>query len=810
MSVAPSATTTASELHTRGVTVDWEAFFAGRGARTVDLPTYAFHHKRYWLDATASGHDDPVGLGQLLVEHPLLSAAVPLPGTGGLVLTGRLAGDAQPWLNDHVVRGTVLFPGTGFAELALQAGQHTDCPVVEELTLHAPLVLPEGTAAALQVVVGAPDAAGRRSVEIHSRPEDRAAGADYSDSWITHAVGFLSPLRPAPEFDLTQWPPPGAAPLDVTDAYALLADRGYAYGPAFQGLRAAWRNGDEIYAEVALQPGDAAEAADYILHPALLDAAMHVDLLDGIDGPVLLPFAWTGVAPHAAGAAGLRMWITRLDGAEASVMRMADAEGRPVATVSKLVSRPVDQERLSEAAGQAAEIPLHRVEWQAVTAPPPADDDLRWAVLRSGAPTAAGPMPAASGSGETPGLGQVPQYADVSALAAAVADPTAGPAPRTVVFPVPETEGNGTDVPGRARALTHQLLALLQAWLAEDRLGAIRLVVLTRGAVTGGVEGDAIDLAQAPLWGLVRAAAEENPGRFAVLDIDGTDASTHALPAALALGEPESALRLGQVRVPRLARVTGTLPAGASPAVPVWRTDGTVLITGGTGGLGAVLARHLVTEHGVRHLLLTSRRGPDSPGADALRTELTDLGAHTVTLTACDTGDRAALTELLDRIPAQHPLTAVVHAAGVADGGLITSLSEEQTERVLRPKVDGAWHLHELTRHLPLTAFVLYSSAGGLILAAGQANYCAAWTGWECPRWIGSRAWPCSTARSLCPPPRPWSFRCGSTLRRSGAVETTCHRCCAVCHGRPSLGPQTPPPDTRRVPSPAATPSSSG
>ncbi|RIH59065.1 KR domain-containing protein [Streptomyces sp. SHP22-7] len=210
-------------------------------------------------------------------------------------------------------------------------------------------------------------------------------------------------------------------------------------------------------------------------------------------------------------------------------------------------------------------------------------------------------------------------------------------------------------MPGRARALTHQLLTLLQAWLAEDRLDAIRLVVLTRGAVTGGVEGDAIDLAQAPLWGLVRAAAEENPGRFAVLDIDGTDASTHALPAALTLGEPESALRLGQVRVPRLARVTGTLPAGTAPAAPVWRTDGTVLITGGTGGLGAVLARHLVTEHGVRHLLLTSRRGPDSPGADALRTELTDLGAHTVTLTACDTGDRAALAELLDRIPAQHP-----------------------------------------------------------------------------------------------------------------------------------------------------------
>ncbi|MGW7283776.1 type I polyketide synthase, partial [Streptomyces sp. NPDC054844] len=687
------------------VLVDWQAFFAGRGARTVDLPTYPFQHQRYWLNATASTYGVPVGLGQLLVEHPLLGAAVPLPGTGGLVLTGRLADDTQTWLNDHVVMGTVLFPGTGFAELALQAGQRSGCPVVEELTLHAPLVLPEGTAAALQVVVGAPDASGRRAVEIHSRPENGAADADFTDSWTTHAVGFLSPLLPEPEFDLTQWPPAGAAPMDVTDAYALLADRGYAYGPAFEGLRAAWRDGDEIYAEVALQPETAAEAADYILHPALLDAAMHVDLLDESDGPVLLPFAWNGIAPHAAGAAGLRMWITRLDGAEASVMRMADADGRPVATVSKLVSRPVEQERLSEAGGRAAGLPLHRVEWQAVTAPPPADGELRWAVLGSGTPL---PTPTAI----LPGLDGVPQYADVAALAAAVADPASGPAPRAVVYRTPECEEDGADLPDRARALTQRLLGLLQEWLAEDRLDGTRLVVLTRGAVTGGADGSAVDLVQAPLWGLVRAAAEEHPGRFAVLDVDGTDASDLAVPGALAVGESELALRLGQVRVPRLARITGTPPTRRAPAASAWREDGTVLITGGTGGLGAVLARHLVAEHGVRHLLLTSRRGPDAPGADTLRTELTDLGAHTVTITACDTADRTALTALLDRIPTPHPLTAVVHAAGVADGGLVASLSEEQTERVLRPKVDGAWHLHELTRHLPLTAFVLYSSAG--------------------------------------------------------------------------------------------------
>ncbi|WP_030248274.1 SDR family NAD(P)-dependent oxidoreductase, partial [Streptomyces sp. NRRL S-350] len=153
--------------------------------------------------------------------------------------------------------------------------------------------------------------------------------------------------------------------------------------------------------------------------------------------------------------------------------------------------------------------------------------------------------------------------------------------------------------------------------------------------------------------------------------------------------------------------------------------NGTVLITGGTGTLGSLLAQHLVTTHGIRHLLLTSRRGPDTPGADQLTTRLTELGA-TTTITACDTTDRHALDTLLTHIPTDHPLTAVIHTAGLLDDATLTTLTPRQLHTVLQPKTDAAWHLHQATRHLPLQAFVLYSSIAATIGSPGQANYAAA------------------------------------------------------------------------------------
>jgi pimaricinolide synthase PimS1 len=241
-------------------------------------------------------------------------------------------------------------------------------------------------------------------------------------------------------------------------------------------------------------------------------------------------------------------------------------------------------------------------------------------------------------------------------------------------------------------------------------------MVTTRNAVAVE-DGDDPDLAHAAVWGLVRAAQQEHPGRIVLADLDGRQVT----PPLAALGEPEFAVRGSDVRVPRMTGIPTTAPERSVP----WDADGTVLVTGGLSGIGALLARHLVTEHGVRHLLLTSRRGPDAPGAAALRDELTALGAS-VTVAACDVADREALAALLESVPAEHPLRAVVHAAGVMDNALLRSLTASQLDGVLRPKVHGAWNLHELTADAELSAFVLLSSVSGLLVGAGQANYAAA------------------------------------------------------------------------------------
>jgi mycoketide-CoA synthase len=976
-----SLTRAIAQAHAAGASPDWDAFFAGSGAERVPLPTYPFQRKRYWLDPRTGGPGDLAAAGQASVEHPFLGAAVELAGGGQRLLTGRLSLSTHPWLADHAVAGSVLLPGTALLELALCAAARLDAGAIGELTLQAPLVLPGEGAVALQVLVSAPGEQGERELSIHSRPE--AAEDEEPAEWILHAQGLLAQEAGETPGPLTAWPPRGAEPLDVDDLYERLADIGLEYGPAFQGLTAAWRAGEDLYAEVSLAAEQREEAARFAIHPALLDAALHTAALAAEDGAPMLPFSWSGVSLRAVGAQSLRVKLSPKGPSEVS-LDLADADGTPLARVDSLALRAIDPSQLQGASPRKQD-GLLAIEWREPSA-------------------------------DAPGEG-----------------------PQTDTWRLEQSEGSGAQA---AREAAQAALEAIQAHLADESKADARLAILTEGAVAAR-EGEFADPAGASVWGLVRSAQSEHPGRFVLVDTDGTEASEGALQAALSgAEEPQLALRegaalapratpaqglgnslipppgpwkldpgkggsledlalvpnpdaerplgIGEVRIEMRAaglnfrdvlmalglypgkaaigsegagivtevgaavgdlapgdRVMGLiadafaplaiaersllapLPEGwsfeqaaavptvfstayyglhdlaglgagervlvhaaaggvgmaavqiarhlgaevfvtASPAkwgaleamgiardriassrdldfkekflgatggqgmdvvlnslagdfvdaslallprggrfqemgktdireaealstehpgvsyrafdlaeagperlgeilaallalfesgalghspIAAWDMrrapeafrhlregrnvgkvvleapraldpDKTVLITGATGGLGALVSRHMA-EHGARHLLLLSRSGPEAEGAAELGAELEGLGA-TATIAACDVSQRDQLEELLDSIPAEHPLGAVIHAAGTLEDGTVEAMSAEQLEHVFAPKADAAWHLHELTEKADLSAFVTFSSAAGVLGGPGQANYAAA------------------------------------------------------------------------------------
>ncbi|WP_236723841.1 type I polyketide synthase, partial [Mycobacterium avium] len=979
-----------------GMDVDWRGAL-GTG-HLVDLPTYAFDRRRFWLSGDGAA-SDAAGLGLAAGDHALLGAVVELPASGGVLLTGRLSPASQGWLADHAVGGVVLFPGAGFVELAIRAGDEVGCGIIDELNLAAPLVLPAGGSVAIQVVVDGPDDSGARAVSVFSR-------ADAGAGWLLHAEGVLRAGSAQPATDLSAWPPVGAVPVDLGDGYEQLAERGYRYGPAFRGLTSMWRRGDEIFAEVNLPTDAGVSTTGFGVHPVMLDAALHAVMLasDGDDlpaGSMLVPFSWQRVSLHAAGAAAVRARIVPVSPSAVSI-ELADGLGLPVLSVASMVARPVTDQQLLAAVSNSGPDRLFELIWSAQpsTAVQPVSL-LNWGATE---------------------LDATDTDSDSGRFA--------------VLFESAPVAG---DVVTEVYAATRAVLPVLQSWLARD--GAGTLVVSTRGAMTLPGE-DVTDLAGAAVWGLVRSAQTEHPGRIVLVDTDAP-LDADAVAAVLAVGEPQTLLRNGtvytarvlgsravgallvppedgpwrlgmssygtienlrlepipdadaplgpgQVRVATSAlaanfrdvmialglypdpdavmgieasgvvietasqdgrvavgdRVMGLFPDGTGtvattdqrllvkvPAgwshtaaatasvvfatayyalvdladarpgqrvlvhaaaggvgmaavqlarhlglevfatasrgkwdtlrdmgfdddhlgdsrgldfedkfravtggagmdivldslsgdsvdaslrlvapggiflemgktdirdpevvaaehpgvryrafdlfeagpdriarlldelaamfgedvlrpLPVTRFDvrrapaalrylsqarhvgkvvmtmpdawtaGTVLITGATGMAGSAVARHVVTRHGARNLVLVSRRGLDAPDAAELVAELTAAGAH-AEVVACDAADREALAKVIADIPMQHPLTGVIHAAGVLDDAVVTSLTPQRIDTVLRAKVDAAWNLHELTRDLDVGAFVMFSSIAGLAGASGQGNYAA-------------------------------------------------------------------------------------
>ncbi|MYQ62374.1 type I polyketide synthase [Streptomyces sp. SolWspMP-5a-2] len=701
---------TLAQLHAHSSTVDWTAYTAPATSNPVDLPTYAFQRQRYWLTRTRSA-TGASGFGLDATGHPFLTATLELPD-GGHVFTGTLSAQAHPWLADHAITGTPLFPGTAFVDLALHTGHHTGHPHLEELTLQAPLFV-SGTALDLQATL-TPAEDTRRTLTIRSRP--RTTTPDDTTPWTTHATATLTSTAPTDQdFGPTVWPPANAVPVDVGHAYPLLAERGYTYGLAFQGLVAAWRDDQHTYAEITLPENPEADDA-FDIHPVLLDAALHAIVMEALDAPgdtIPVPFSWSGVRLHAVGATSLRVRFTAT-GKDTFAMTATDSGGTPVASIEAVTFRPLPIEQLSDTA-RVVRDNLFQVKWPTLAAGSgtKAPTSANWAWLDTDhfpLQTARSLLPA----DETMAVGTtVPRYSDLSALAETLDAATPTTVLLSCVFQ-PLTEAAGL------HRATHQLLALLQEWLADERLATSRLVVCTRHAIAVSPDEDVRDLTASPLWGLVRTAQSENPDRFTLVDLDTDAVDPATLHTALATGEPQLAIRGSAVHAPRLTRTTTPTDAASTSFDP----NGTVLITGGTGTLGSLLARHLVGQ-GHTHLHLTSRRGLQAEGAHQLLQELSDLGAN-VTITPCDTADADQLAALLASIPDEHPLTAVVHTAGLLQDATLANLTDDQLSAVLRSKADTAWNLHQQTRHLDLSAFVLYSSITGILGNPGQANYAAA------------------------------------------------------------------------------------
>jgi len=622
--------TALAELYVHGVPVDWTALFTD--ARRVDVPTYAFQRRRFWPRA-APPSGDVTGLGLTAVDHPLVGAGMELPGEAGHVFTARLSLSSCPWLADHVVLGSVLFPGTGFLELAVHLAGRVGCDRVEELTLHAPLVLPEHGGVDVRVMVGPPDDTGRSEIRVFARS---------GQTWECHASGAVSAV-PAARPEVGAVPPAEAVAVDVDGFYARTTEAGFGYGPAFRGLTAVWSADDTVFAEIALPPEEHVSAAGCTLHPALLDAALHAIWFTGSARP-RLPFSWGGVSVYAAGATAARVRL-QPTGPQTCSLVLLDRQGGLIASVESLTLREVPADGLGR------------------TDPGVGDSlfELRWT-----------PVP------------------DVAATTEDV-----------TILPV---RGEGDDVPAAAHEVVGEVLETLRAWLA--RPDDSPLLISTQRAVDAEA---VVDVAASAVWGLVRSAQREHPGRFVLVDTDEPDAVRDVAGAVLASGEPQVVIRDGVLHAARLAPVPA--PAERPPGLG----DGWVLFSGG-GGLARVVVQHVVETWGVRGVVLAGRRGPDAGHV----AELTAQGVE-VAGVACDVADRGAVRKMFD----EFEISAVIHTAGVLDDALLESLTPGQVESVLRPKVDGAWNLHEASADRDLAAFVVFSSAAGVAGSAGQANYAA-------------------------------------------------------------------------------------
>jgi surfactin synthase thioesterase subunit/NADP-dependent 3-hydroxy acid dehydrogenase YdfG len=657
----------AAVLCAHGPTVNWSAVYEGTGARRVELPTYAFQHEHYWLAETKTEEGGAKELGLWSGGHPILVGKTELPD-GSVLFTGRLDLSAQPWLADHQVFDTVVMPGAALVEWALHAAWQLGLGGVAEAAVSAPLALAAGEARQVQLWVASEEKEGVRRFTLRSRPMEEGPHS----RWIEHLTGQLGSVSGAELSPLGLWPPEGARAVDIAALYETLKANGLSYGPSLQGVRRVWRAGEAVYVEADLPSGLAIEEDAYGLHPALLDSVVHgllacLEVEEGGGSDVKLPFAWRDVTLVAVRASALRARLVPSERGQETRIELYDVMGAPVGLVGGLGLRAAHAEQVHGALARGRATHLYSV----------ATEPVPWAETHT----------------------------------------EARPRLEVAVWPAAEVTA----------AAVHRTVSEGLAWLKNylsDGLERARAVWVTRDAIALSANDRPPSPAAAALWGLARTfQAEHSDRRLVLLDTD-VDVDLDRVLSRLPEGDNQLLLRGGALEALRLRQVESAGPYGT--AVPGIDPTGTVLVTGATGTLGRLTARHLVAKHQVRHLLLLSRAGAEAPAAAAWVEELKSIGAETVTLRACDVADRNALAAALADIPAERPLRGIFHLAALKEDGLLAELTPERVEAALRPKVDAAFHLHELTRGIDLSAFVLFSSLTATLGSSGQASYAAA------------------------------------------------------------------------------------
>jgi acyl transferase domain-containing protein/surfactin synthase thioesterase subunit/acyl carrier protein len=757
------------ELYVRGYEIDWDAFNAARPRHRISLPTYPFERRRYWLDDDLDGDAGAQLRGPAAADMSIvgrrLRSALPETQFESAYSLARFS-----YLGDHRIYGMPVLPFTvGLAALRDAAQQHfaSDAVALANVQYREALVLPETGRRIVQSILTPIDAA---TVEFRLASVE----ADAADGWRTHMVG-MARQEASEQRDgdaptaLDQVRRRCATPISADSYYKTLHGAGLQYGSSFRAIEELRRGAGEALTRVRLPPHLAGGPAQ-ALHPALLDACLHVypaliedyGDFDGAPSAVSHTYLPIGIEGFRTGGPGAReVWVhaarrrTQNDPQTVTVdIAIYREDGSRAATFEGLSLKPLPPEALIRNAGRQRPDWLYHLQWverpqlREPSADRPSGESSAWVILADkggvGAALArmltdrcarcrlvsVGDVVDHGGKRTWSPDGLVKPF---GALLAEIAEQTVPLRGVINLWPLDVTTDSMTlgDLRRTQKIVSGSTLSLFRAMAeAQSHPDVVpRIWLVSRNAIAALPADPPAEAAAGALWGLGRSAALEHPRNWGgLVDLEAArDCSPSGDAAALLRellsgdGEDQVALRAGRRFAARLVRAD--LPPAANMPFDI---EGRYLITGGLGALGVEVAKWLITRHGVRHLVLVSRRGEEDPNTEPVRRTLAALGAEAV-IRKADVTSKQDVRRLLGSInESGRPLKGVFHCAGLLDDGIILQMDWQKFERVGEPKVAGGWLLHEFTRGLDLTHFVVFSSILSLIGSAGQANYAAA------------------------------------------------------------------------------------